>query len=222
LSGVHSATVVGTGAYPTRTTLTFTPTAGSLTLTVTGTVEYAQLEAGSFATSYIPTTTTALTRSADVCSIAGADFSGFYNQSEGTMLIQFSGIMPINYSGNRSFIAISDGSYANYLLLGKNPSNANTVGLVVRNSTAQVSIAQAGYAPDVINKMAMGVATNDVAVVRNGSLSLDTTVVLPSNLSVLRFYDPNASGGGQPSGHIQYFRYYKKRLPDAKLQALTA
>ena len=36
LSGVAIATVTGTGAYPTRTTLTFTPTAGSLVLTVTG------------------------------------------------------------------------------------------------------------------------------------------------------------------------------------------
>ena len=43
LSGTHSATVVGSGAYPARRTLTFTPTAGSLTLTVTGTVEFSQL-----------------------------------------------------------------------------------------------------------------------------------------------------------------------------------
>jgi hypothetical protein len=65
LSGAHSATVNGTGAYPTRTTLTFTPSAGSLTLTVTGTVQYANLEAGAFATSWIPTTGTTATRSAD-------------------------------------------------------------------------------------------------------------------------------------------------------------
>jgi hypothetical protein len=65
LSGAHSATVNGAGAYPTRTTLTFTPTAGSLTLTVTGTVQYANLEAGAFATSWIPTTGTTATRSAD-------------------------------------------------------------------------------------------------------------------------------------------------------------
>jgi len=50
LTGTSSATVVGTGAYPARQTLTFTPTAGVLTLTVTGTVQYAQLEVGAFAT----------------------------------------------------------------------------------------------------------------------------------------------------------------------------
>ena len=56
LSGVSTAgPLVGTGAFPTRVALTFTPTAGTLTCTVTGTVSNAQLEAGGYATSYIST-----------------------------------------------------------------------------------------------------------------------------------------------------------------------
>ncbi len=43
-----------------------------------------QREVGSFPTSYIPTTGTALTRSADVASITGTDFSHWYTPSEGT------------------------------------------------------------------------------------------------------------------------------------------
>ena len=41
LSGTHSFAVVGTGAYPARRSYAFTPTAGTLTLTVTGTVQFA-------------------------------------------------------------------------------------------------------------------------------------------------------------------------------------
>jgi hypothetical protein len=40
----------------------------------------AQLEAGAFATSYIPTTTTSLTRNADVVSMTGTNFSDWYNK----------------------------------------------------------------------------------------------------------------------------------------------
>lgn len=71
LSGVHSAAVVGVGVYPNRTTYTFTPTAGTLTLTVTGTVERAQLELGATATSWIATTSSAVTRAADVITGSG-------------------------------------------------------------------------------------------------------------------------------------------------------
>lgn len=56
LSGTSVNTLVGTAVYPTRVTLTFTPTAGTLTLTITGTVQYVQLEAGAFVTSYISST----------------------------------------------------------------------------------------------------------------------------------------------------------------------
>jgi hypothetical protein len=56
LSGTSTAgPLVGTGV-GNRVSLTFTPTAGTLTLTVSGTVSNAQLEIGSTANQYTPTT----------------------------------------------------------------------------------------------------------------------------------------------------------------------
>jgi hypothetical protein len=121
LSGAHSATVNGTGAYPTRTTLTFTPTAGSLTLTVTGTVQYANLEAGAFATSWIPTTGTTATRSADVASITGANFSRWYRQDEGTVFAQLHRGNSHSGGQTRRCVEIGvAGSTINRLILGYN------------------------------------------------------------------------------------------------------
>lgn len=48
-----------------------------------------QYEIGAFPTSYIPTTSIAVTRSADNASITGTNFSSWYNQSEGTVFCSF-------------------------------------------------------------------------------------------------------------------------------------
>ena len=118
LTGTSSATVVGTGAYPARQTLTFTPTAGVLTLTVTGTVQYAQLEVGAFATSFIPTAATAITRNADVATMTGTNFTSWYNASEGSFLVQAQQIAPFSATAVFTTIEVSDGTTSNFLQIG--------------------------------------------------------------------------------------------------------
>ena len=86
LSGAFSGSLVGTGAND-RVSLTFAASAGTLTCAVSGTVEKAQVELGSFATSYFPTLSTPLTRSADRVTLPAAgnapsfanDFSVYFN-----------------------------------------------------------------------------------------------------------------------------------------------
>lgn len=64
LSGVATGTLTGTGV-SNLVTLTFTPTAGSLVLTVSGSITEVQLEAGPNATSRIRTTSASVTRNGD-------------------------------------------------------------------------------------------------------------------------------------------------------------
>ncbi len=71
----------------------------------------AQLEAGAFPTSYIPTTTTALTRSADVASVN--TLSPWYSATEGTLFAEVVGLMPSTLGFNRAVAAFSDNSYNN-------------------------------------------------------------------------------------------------------------
>jgi surface protein len=93
LSGTATATVVGSGAYPSRKTFTFTPTAGTLTLTVTGSVTFAQLEVGAYASSYIPTAASQVTRAADSATMTGVNFTSWYGAG-GTMIVDVN--MPVS------------------------------------------------------------------------------------------------------------------------------
>ena len=85
LSGAFSESLVGTGANN-RVSLTFTPIAGNLTLTVNGSVTNWQLEVGSNATSLIKTISGSVTRNADVISKTG--ISSLIGQTEGTILVK--------------------------------------------------------------------------------------------------------------------------------------
>jgi hypothetical protein len=86
LSGTFTGSLVGTGTGESnRVSLTFTPTAGTLTATVTGSVVDSQLEEGSSPTSYIPTAGTQVTRAADDCvRVLGDEF----NPNEGTLFVE--------------------------------------------------------------------------------------------------------------------------------------
>jgi len=216
LSGTHAATVTGTGAYPTRTTLTFTPTAGSLIMTVTGSVTEAQLEAGAFATSYIPTTTASVVRSGDVCSITGSDFTSFYNQSEGTIVGSGSTNQPILVSSTELFKAF-DGTNNNRVQVGMTNSPTEAVRpFIVASGTLTYSNKHGTATVGVERKVGMVYKTNDTISAFNGTLgTLDTTVTLPTNCNTATLF----SGFG--GGTISSLRYFKKRLSDAKLQTLT-
>ena len=105
LSGAYNATLNGAGSFPTRTICTFLASAGNLTLTVVETVQYAQLEVGGFETSWIPTTSVAVTRYADATSFA---VDNWYNKVTGTFVIKHDPLVnvPLFNSGDFNLIPV--------------------------------------------------------------------------------------------------------------------
>jgi len=87
LSGTFSGSLVGTGA-SNRVSLTFTPTVGNLILTVSGSCTNGQLEIGSYATSYIPTTTSTVTRNADLMTLNNIYTNNFITSAGGTWFVE--------------------------------------------------------------------------------------------------------------------------------------
>ena len=87
LSGTFSGSLVGTGV-TNRVSLTFTPTVGNLVLTVSGSCTNGQLEAGAYATSYIPTTTSTVTRNAELMTLNNIYTNNFITSVGGTWFIE--------------------------------------------------------------------------------------------------------------------------------------
>lgn len=219
LSGAHSATVTGTGAYPTRTTLTFTPSAGTLTLTVTGTVQYAQLEAGAFATSYIPTTTTALTRNADVAVMTGTNFSDWFNASEGTLYAQGSRFGTSNVFPR---LAQCDDGTDNSIINVFVNSSANTGGGSVAVSGA-TSASYSGFnvgGTNATGKVALAYKQDSFGFAANSTGGTpDTLGNLPTVNSLI--LGARRSGPAYLNGHIQKIQYWSIRLTQSELNAFT-
>ena len=174
----------------------------------------AQVELGSFSTSYIPTTTTALPRSADVCSITGSDFTGFYNNSTGTLVSQ---VMINNLTGgNRGITQIDDGTGLNYL---RHTYDFGFISGIRSNGDTQTSLSSATGTASVIQKRAIAYQGTNFASTTNGLSVQVATRATPIGLNTIRI--GGLTGGLNLSGHIAAISYYKKRLPDVKLQALT-
>jgi len=219
LTGASTATVVGTGVYPNRRTLTFTPSAGTLTCTVTGSVQYAQLEIGTFASSFIPTAAATVTRSADVATMSGTNFSSWYNQSAGTI---FASILsaPVNTIAQQA-LYLSDGTASNTIFTRRNSSGsvatAVSSGGVTQGDVSAGSAVVGGGA----YKYAFAYAVNDLAESVNGSaVGADTSATIPT-LSQMNL-GASVAGIQYLNGHIRAIAYYRQRLPNATLQALTA
>jgi hypothetical protein len=63
----------------------------------------AQLEAGAFATSYIPTVASTITRNADIAIMTGTNFSSWYNASEGTLYLEGEYVAVENFKAGFNF-----------------------------------------------------------------------------------------------------------------------
>jgi len=179
----------------------------------------AQVEAGATATSYIPTVASSVVRSADVCSITGANFSGMWNQSEGTLL---SRTQKTSTNANAFVISASDGGFNNETDLRYN-SVSQTAALINVSGASQITGFQANITSGSEVKQSIAYKLNDCAYAANGaSPILDTSALIPT---VNRLTIGNVAVAGSTfylNGTIASIRYFRKRLPNAKLQSLTA
>jgi hypothetical protein len=178
----------------------------------------AQVEVGSFATSYIPTSGSTVTRSADNTSITGTNFSSWYNQTEGTIFCDYN----IPYATNTVLWVFTESVYSNSNRIVQNIDTTYTL-YSASEGTPYVDEIWLSDGKTLINKSATSWKTNDVAIyLSSGGSGTDSSFNLPINLGRLDIGYRSASGGLEYiNGCIKQLTYYNKRLTNSQLQSLT-
>jgi hypothetical protein len=178
----------------------------------------AQLEAGSKATSYIPTTTTAATRAADVASISGSNFSSWYRQDEGTVFAEAE--RPDASRSNTVAASITDGSGENRIeVRSSSTSNANARCEITALGLGQYS--NATLASDTAyKKIALAYAADNVNSAANGNAGITDTVATIPVVSQLYIGNDIFLTDYRP-GHVKRLTYWPQRLSNDTLQNIT-
>lgn len=171
-----------------------------------------QLEQGSFATSYIPTTNATVTRALDSLSIPSGAWG---NATTGTFYVEAP--KSLNQGVSSRYYAFINGNAQVSLING-----TNVGGYVTDSSgTSIASFNSAALTTGTTFKDALAYTDNDFSEVVNGGTPMTDTSGTMSSLSTLVI--GNNSGGGTRSinSSISKLKYYPVRVPNAQSQLLT-
>ena len=175
----------------------------------------AQLETGSVATSYIPTTTASVTRNADVVSVSGA-VSGSIGQTEGTVYVEVD-LRNLSTGVFRRILTISNGTTSNLFQIFTSDSSSivNLGSSASGFTTLSSSSAIVGVA-----KIAFAYALNDVAFYINGTLiGTRTPSTIPACNTVS--LGSRVDSSNFLNDRIRAAALYTTRLTNAELATLT-
>jgi hypothetical protein len=173
----------------------------------------AQLEAGAFATSYIPTEATVVTRNADVATITGTNFSDFWQAGKGGVLIR---ALPSTVSGIRPLVQFDDNTADNIIALR---GNTNSPELYIKATTDQATIDAGTIAANTAYRLAGTWVTDNCAANLNGGVPvLDTSATIP----VVTQMRLGSDGTNYLNGHLQSIEYYNERILNSNLQVVSS
>jgi hypothetical protein len=173
----------------------------------------AQVEASSYPTSYIPTTSASATRVADACFKTG--ISSLIGQTEGTLFAQFN--KPID-SSNAFRLNLSDGTTNNWVFIGfealifRGYIRASNSVILTNNFSGTANV----------NKIAIAYKSGDYAIYHNGTqiVTGSSSFTFNGTLSQINVGE-NPTDDNYAVGQIAEILVSKTRLTNAELASLT-
>jgi len=175
----------------------------------------AQLEQGSYPTSYIPNYGTALGVTRSVETANGSGDVDTFNDSEGVFFLEAKTNQPNFFQS----ISIKD-SVGNGLAFKFRPNNTS-IWARYKTSTEQKDIYYYNNVNDNYNKLAIVYGNGSISFYINGFLIGSNTITTNfSNLNEIIFKDVNLSEIFY--GNIKQIQYYNSELVDSELETLTS
>jgi hypothetical protein len=197
--------------------ISLTPVSGAA-IDITLRIGLPQLELGAFATSVIPTTSSAVTRAADVASVN--TLSPWYNASQGTLYFEGATFDALSSAFPQATI-FSDGTNNNRIGILRNNASGNSRATVANGGAAQFAADGTSWTLNAVTKAALAYEVNNFAFVANGgAATTDTSGTLPT-VDRLRLGVDGLGSSSFLNGHIRRITYYPRRLSNAELQAIT-
>lgn len=178
----------------------------------------AQLEVGAFATSYIPTTTAALTRNADVATMTGTNFSSWFNASEGTFVFNGS---TINFTNSDVIVDASDGTTSNRIQMFVAGVTGAATTFMATGGATQAQFSAGAVTANTTFTFASGYKVNAIAASLNAATpATDTSATMPSGINAVTL-GCRFNGVNQLNGYLRKINYYPQRLTNAEIQAFS-
>jgi hypothetical protein len=173
----------------------------------------AQFEAGDFATSYIPTVLSQVTRSADVATMTGTNFSDWYSAGAGGFVAR---VLPSTVSGTRPALQFDDATTDEVITLRGSTTNPELV--IVDGGSPQAQIDAGTIAANTVYNLGAAWNTDNCAAAVNGGAAVtDTTATIPT-VTQARL---GSDGTNYLNGQLQTVRYWPQRIIDAEVQAFS-
>ena len=173
----------------------------------------AQLEVGSYATSYIPTSGSTVTRNQDIFTRDG--IGSLINSTEGVLFVELENITGTD--ATNKMISITDGSLTNKISLFV---SSNQISVESAGSGTNLGIyskaLQSGF-----NKIAVKYKVNDCALWVNGTEYTDTSFAAFSSSTLNALVFDRGDGTQNLFGKVKQLQVYKTALTDEQLLQLT-
>lgn len=211
LSGAYTGSLSGSGFR----TLTFTASAGTLTIAVTGSPAFAQIEAGNFSSSWVSTAAAAGTRGTDLISAA---LSALNLGAGGDCSLLWAGY-PVNLGaiGTQVLFTIDDGSASNRYI-AECLSTQQTIRAYGTVAGANGTIISATSVPVDYTRVGLSISAGRYAFCVNGGAVSAQSGGPTTGLTTLRI-GSNSAGGLPYFGTVSHFRVITPPLPDGALAA---